>query len=145
MTTIAFVTEKAPQGGCALKQIKFDLDAEGKPTVLSLETVAYCSTLVEANTIESRMKADMFNEDALPPPVERVHYLPAPAQQQPQPHQFDVRERLPQVVEDMANPKSAEPDPGLVGRIKSVMPNGRANALVWFVILTAGYMSQRMA
>ena len=142
------MTEKAPQGGCALKQIHYELGTDGSVKVLKLDTIAYCTTLIEANDIESRMKSEALGEAAVRPPVRETAPL---AQYQSPSYQVAPSqppfEQMPKVVGDMANPPPREPDPGLVDRIRKAGGNLRTgtNGWVWFAVLTLGYMAQRMA
>jgi hypothetical protein len=137
---LALVTEKAPQGGYALKQITI-VDGHAQ-----LEVIAYKSSLPEINMLRHRLEEDTFRElawwQAPPQPIAQAPQPSLPQPQQPLPPAEDHFE-MPRAF---AHQEMPEPDQSLVNNIRDRMlgkPNGRTN-IVAFVFCTLVALSFSM-
>ena len=132
---LALVTEKAPHGGYALKQITI-IDGHAQ-----METIAYRSSLPELNMLRHSLEEGTFKELAwfAAPPQPLLQVAPQP-QHQPAPvvpqSQSEEQFELPRAFQHNSMP---EADQGLVNKIADRMgmgKNGRAN-VVAFLFCTA--------
>lgn len=116
MTAIGFIIDKAPKGGYRLSRVVKGVVEES----LATEVVAYCSTLMEAQSIEHDEKRQIFGEPAwYPAPPPRPAYLPPPPAHSPE---HDLPEGLPRVVEDY------KANGGMMGEL--YRSNGVARAMI---------------
>lgn len=145
---LAFVTEKAPNGGYALKQIRI-VDGHAH-----MDIIAYRSSLPELNMLRHSIEEGTFHElawFAAPPQPMLIPAQPQPQPQQSQPQPpapAPAQEPLPhyeeaEMARRFAHSEMPEPDQGLVNSIKARMGmNGRAaNGIVAFAFCAAVSLS----
>ncbi|MBX9587861.1 MAG: hypothetical protein K2X43_01060 [Hyphomonadaceae bacterium] len=132
MQTLTTSIQKLPGGGYVMAYAVDGQSLDGQ------QAHAACSTLIEVyDQIHNIARQSM--QEAPVRPVQP----PQPPAPQSQP-QFDMRERLPHVLEDMANPRTASDDPSLVNKITRAMGNGRASALIFAALVTLALAANSM-
>ena len=137
---LALVTEKAPHGGYALKQINI-VDGHAQ-----MDIIAYRSSLPELNMVRHSMEENAFRELAwFAAPPQPIQQLPQP--QPPQPPQQPPAEEHFEMPRAFSHPGMPEADQGLVDKIADRMGfkgNGRTNAVVAFAFCAAITLSMNL-